>query len=43
MVANTGQVIQKPAGSAKENGVHGKVVCRSRLGGMLNFYVREAA
>jgi hypothetical protein len=23
--------------------VHGKVVCRSRLGGMLNFYVREAA
>jgi putative transposase len=38
-----GQLIQKPAGSAKENGVHGKVVCRSRLGGMLNFYVREAA
>ena len=38
-----GQLIQKPAGSAKENGVHGKIVCQSRLGGMLNFYVREAA
>jgi hypothetical protein len=38
-----GQLIQKLAGSAKESGVHGKVVCRSRLGGMLNFYVREAA
>jgi hypothetical protein len=38
-----GQLIQKPAGSAKENGAQGKVVCRSRLGGMLNFYVHEAA
>jgi hypothetical protein len=27
-----GQLIKKPAGSAKENGVHGKVICRSRLG-----------
>jgi hypothetical protein len=38
-----GQLIQKPAGSAKENGVHGKVIRRSRLGGMLSFYVRGAA
>jgi hypothetical protein len=36
-------LIEKPAGSANENGARGKVVCRSRLGGMLNFYFREAA
>jgi hypothetical protein len=30
-------------GSGNENAATGKVVCRSRLGGMLNFYVREAA
>ena len=25
------------------NGADGKVACRSRLGGMLNYYYREAA
>ncbi len=38
-----GQLIQRSVGPANENGAHGKIVCRSRLGGMLNFYVREAA
>jgi hypothetical protein len=37
------QLIERPAGSCNGNGVMGKVVCRSRLGGMLNFYIREAA
>ena len=35
-----GQLIQKPA---DENRTNGKVVRRSRLGGILNFYYREAA
>ena len=35
-----GQLLQK---SAHESRTSGKVVCRSRLGGMLNFYHREAA
>jgi putative transposase len=38
-----GQLIQRPVGPANQNGSKGKVVCRSRLGGMLNFYHREAA
>jgi putative transposase len=38
-----GQLIEKQAGSTSEKGARGKVVCRSRLGGMLNFYYREAA
>jgi putative transposase len=38
-----GQLIEKQTGSMREKGACGKVVCRSRLGGMLNFYVREAA
>jgi transposase InsO family protein len=38
-----GQLMERPAGSANQNGSKGKVVCRSRLGGMLNFYHREAA
>jgi putative transposase len=38
-----GRLIERPAGSAKQNKSQGKVVCRSRLGGMLNFYHREAA
>jgi hypothetical protein len=38
-----GQLIEKPVGDMNENGAHGAVVCRSRLGGMLNFYLREAA
>jgi hypothetical protein len=36
-------LIERPDGSGNENAPTGKVVCRSRLGGMLNFYVREAA
>jgi putative transposase len=38
-----GQLIQRPAGTANQNESKDKVICRSRLGGMLNFYVREAA
>jgi putative transposase len=38
-----GQLIERPAGSANQNGAKGQVVCRARLGGMLNFYHREAA
>jgi hypothetical protein len=41
--ALAGQLLQRPVGPVNENGAHGKIVCRSRLGGMLNFYVREAA
>jgi hypothetical protein len=37
-----GQLIKKEAVSASDNRASGKVVCRSRLGGMLNFYYREA-
>ncbi len=38
-----GQLIDRKAGSTCDNGARGKVVCRSRLGGMLNFYCRQAA
>ena len=38
-----GQLIERQAGRADEIGARGKVVCRSRLGGLLNFYDREAA
>jgi putative transposase len=38
-----GQLLQRPVGPANPNGSKGKVVCRSRLGGMLNFYHRKAA
>ncbi|MBN1423761.1 hypothetical protein JXA88_04315 [Candidatus Fermentibacteria bacterium] len=38
-----GQLIERPDGSANKNEAKGKVVCRSRLGGMLNFCHREAA
>jgi len=38
-----GQLVERPMGSTSEGGVVGKVVRRSRLGGMLNFYYREAA
>ncbi len=38
-----GHLIEKRAASTNENGVQYKVVRQSRLGGMLNFYVREAA
>jgi hypothetical protein len=38
-----GQLIEARVGSTSDQGARGKVVCRSRLGGMLNFYYREAA
>jgi putative transposase len=38
-----GQRIRKQVGPTNDNGATGRVVCRSRLGGMLNCYVREAA
>ena len=38
-----GQLIEKHADSASGKSAQGKVACRSRLGGMLNFYHREAA
>jgi putative transposase len=38
-----GRLLERPAGSANQNKSQGKVDCRSRLGGMLNFYHREAA
>jgi transposase len=38
-----GQLIEVGPGSTNQKGARGKVVCRSRLGGMLNFYAREAA
>jgi len=38
-----GQLIQRPADPVNQNRSRGEVACRSRLAGMLNFYVREAA
>ena len=38
-----GQLIERESASASNNRATGKVVCRSRLGGILNFYHREAA
>ena len=38
-----GQLIEKDSASASNNRATGKVTRRYRLGGMLNFYVREAA
>ena len=38
-----GQLIKNEPAAANENGACGKVVCHSRLGGILNFYLREAA
>jgi hypothetical protein len=38
-----GQLIEGRAGSTSKKGARGKVACRPRLGGLLNFYVREAA
>ena len=38
-----GQLIRKQVGPTNDNGADGKVACRSRLGGMLNYYYREAA
>jgi hypothetical protein len=38
-----GQLIRKQVGPTNDNGADGKVACRSRLGGMLNYYYREAS
>jgi hypothetical protein len=38
-----GQLTEKPTPSADDTGAMGKVVCRCRLGGMLNVYYRKAA
>jgi hypothetical protein len=38
-----GQLIEMRPGSTNQKGARGKVICRSRLGGMLNFYDRQAA
>jgi hypothetical protein len=38
-----GQLVEAQAGSTSDKGARGKVVCRSRLGGMLNFCYRQAA
>jgi putative transposase len=38
-----GQLIKKQDDVTNGNGADGKVACRSRLGGLLNFYYREAA
>ena len=38
-----GQLIRKQLAPTNDNSAAGKVVRRSRLGGMLNYYYREAA
>lgn len=38
-----GQLVERQSPSATGQVARGKVVCRSRLGGMLNHYYREAA
>jgi hypothetical protein len=38
-----GQLVKTRAGFANDNGTAGPIVCRSRLGSLLNYYHREAA
>ena len=38
-----GQLIKGQPGSANDNGTIGQIACRSRLGGLLNYYSRKAA
>ena len=38
-----GQLIRNHPGSTNDNGTSGRIACRSRLGGLLNYYHREAA
>ena len=38
-----GQLIRNQPGSTNDNGTSGRIACRSRLGGLLNYYHREAA
>ena len=37
------ELIKSQPGSANDNGSNGSIACRSRLGGLLNYYQREAA
>jgi hypothetical protein len=38
-----GQLIGNQPGSTNDNGTSGRIACRSRLGGLLNYYHRDAA
>jgi putative transposase len=38
-----GELIKSQPGSANDNGSNGSIARRSRLGGLLNYYHREAA
>ena len=38
-----GQLIRPPTSASNDNGATGTIQCRPRLGGLLNFYHREAA
>jgi transposase InsO family protein len=38
-----GKLIKPPASASNDNGASDQIQCRSRLGGLLNFYHREAA
>ena len=38
-----GQLVKGQAGSANDSGTDAPIICRSRLGGFLNYYHREAA
>jgi putative transposase len=38
-----GQLVNSRADTANDNGTSGRVVCRSRLGSLLNYYHRQAA
>jgi hypothetical protein len=41
--SNFHEPIAENVGPTNDNGADGKVACRSRLGGLLNYYYREAA
>jgi hypothetical protein len=38
-----GRLIKANAGPANDNGTTAPIICRSRLGSLLNYYHREAA
>ena len=38
-----GQLVRPPAAASNDNGTPDAIQCRSRLGGLLNFYHRQAA
>ena len=38
-----GQLVKGQAGPTSDNGTDTPIICRSRLGGFLNYYHREAA